>query len=399
MRKEKKNMVTGLVREVLLFYLFILLPSTVWAQAEVSGEKHSVATNSFWANWFVQANVAGTSFWSSQEQQSVKFGKLFKDYRTNLGFSLALGKWFTPGLGLRTKFNGMWGRSIISEDKALNASKYWTLQEQVLFNLSNMLMGYNEQRTWNLIPYMGGGVGRNMSYNTYALGFSVGLLNTLRLSPKLAFNIDIHYGSYDSSFDGFGAGGDSKLSLKGRDRAITAEVGFTYRLGNSTWKTSPDLDAIQALAQSEIDALNAQLADLMAENDRLNEELENAEKPAPAPQEPVTVTQLVSAPVSVFFNLNKAVIASQRDLQNVAELVAVAKQQGAKLLVTGYADSVTGSAERNRSLSEQRAEAVVAEIVKMGFVREQIEVVAAGGVDTLSPATYNRRATVAIKAQ
>ena len=145
-------MVTGLVRKVLLFYLFILLPSTVWAQAEVSGEKHSVATNSFWANWFVQANVAGTSFWSSQEQQSVKFGKLFKDYRTNLGFSLALGKWFTPGLGLRTKFNGLWGRSIISEDKALNASKYWTLQEQVLFNLSNMLMGYNEQRTWNLIP-------------------------------------------------------------------------------------------------------------------------------------------------------------------------------------------------------------------------------------------------------
>ena len=60
---------------------------------------------------------------------------------------------------------------------------------------------------------------------------------------------------------------------------------------------------------------------------------------------------------------------------------------------------MTGSAERNRSLSEQRAEAVVAEIVKMGFAREQIEVVAAGGVDTLSPATYNRRATVAIKAQ
>jgi outer membrane protein OmpA-like peptidoglycan-associated protein len=386
------------MKKVLLFLLLIGLSTGVMAQAEVSGEKHSVATNSFWANWFVQANVVGSSFWGSQEQQSVKFSKMTKDYRTNLGFSIALGKWFTPGLGLRTKFNGVWGRSVISEDKSLNASKYWTLQEQALFNLSNMLMGYNEQRVWNFIPYAGGGVGRNMSYGCYALGFSVGLLNTFRISQKVAFNFDINYGSYESSFDGFSAGGDSKLSLKGRDRAINVELGLTYRLGKSTWKSTPDIDAMQALSQSEIDALNAQLADLMAENERLGEELANAEQQAaPAPQEPVTITKVVAAPVSVFFNLNKAVISSQRDLQNVAALVAVAKEQGAKLVVTGYADSQTGSAERNRQLSEQRAEAVVAELLKMGVSRDQIETVAAGGVDTLTPTPYNRRATVEIK--
>ena len=386
------------MKKVLLFLLLIGLSTGVMAQAEVSGEKHSVATNSFWANWFVQANVVGSSFWGSQEQQSVKFSKLTKDYRTNLGFSIALGKWFTPGLGLRTKFNGVWGRSVISEDNSLNASKYWTLQEQVLFNLSNMLMGYNEQRVWNFIPYAGGGVGRNMSYGCYALGFSVGLLNTFRISQKVAFNFDINYGSYEPSFDGFSAGGDSKLSLKGRDRAINVELGLTYRLGKSTWKSTPDIDAMQALSQSEIDALNAQLADLMAENERLGEELANAEQQAaPAPQEPVTMTKVVAAPVSVFFNLNKAVISSQRDLQNVAALVAVAKEQGAKLVVTGYADSQTGSAERNRQLSEQRAEAVVAELLKMGVSRDQIETVAVGGVDTLTPTPYNRRATVEIK--
>ena len=386
------------MKKVLLFLLLIGLSTGVMAQAEVSGEKHSVATNSFWANWFVQANVVGSSFWGSQEQQSFKFSKLTKDYRTNLGFSIALGKWFTPGLGLRTKFNGVWGRSVISEDKSRNASKYWTLQEQALFNLSNMLMGYNEQRVWNFIPYAGGGVGRNMSYGCYALGFSVGLLNTFRISQKVAFNFDINYGSYEPSFDGFSAGGDSKLSLKGRDRAINVELGLTYRLGKSTWKSTPDIDAMQALSQSEIDALNAQLADLMAENERLGEELANAEQQAaPAPQEPVTMTKVVAAPVSVFFNLNKAVISSQRDLQNVAALVAVAKEQGAKLVVTGYADSQTGSAERNRQLSEQRAEAVVAELLKMGVSRDQIETVAAGGVDTLTPTPYNRRATVEIK--
>lgn len=386
------------MKKVLLFLLLIGLSTGAMAQAEVSGEKHSVATNSFWANWFVQANVVGSSFWGSQEQQSFKFSKMTKDYRTNLGFSIALGKWFTPGLGLRTKFNGVWGRSVISEDKSLNASKYWTLQEQALFNLSNMLMGCNEQRVWNFIPYAGGGVGRNMSYGCYALGFSVGLLNTFRISPKVAFNFDINYGSYEPSFDGFSAGGDSKLSMKGRDRVINVELGLTYSLGKATWKSTPDIDAMQALSQSEIDALNAQLADLMAENERLGEELANAEQQAaPAPQEPVTITKVVTAPVSVFFNLNKAVISSQRDLQNVAALVAVAKEQGTKLVVTGYADSQTGSAERNRQLSEQRAEAVVAELLKMGVSRDQIETVAVGGVDTLTPTPYNRRATVEIK--
>ena len=386
------------MKKILLILMTFALSTGVMAQVEVSGEKHSVATNSFWANWFVQANVVGSSFWGSQEQQSFKFSKMTKDYRTNLGFSIALGKWFTPGLGLRTKFNGVWGRSVISEDKSLNASKYWTLQEQALFNLSNMLMGYNEQRVWNFIPYAGGGVGRNMSYGCYALGFSVGLLNTFRISPKVAFNFDINYGSYEPSFDGFSAGGDSKLSLKGRDRVINVELGLTYRLGKATWKSTPDIDAMQALSQSEIDALNAQLADLMAENERLGEELANAEQQAaPAPQEPVTITKLVTAPVSVFFNLNKAVISSQRDLQNVAALVAVAKEQGAKFVVTGYADCQTGSAERNRQLSEQRAEAVVTELLKMGVSRDQIETVAVGGVDTLTPTPYNRRATVEIK--
>lgn len=365
------------------------------AQESISDEKHSVSTNSFWANWFVQANVAGGSFWGSQENAAVKFDKLFKDYRTNLGFSVALGKWFTPGIALRTKFNGVWGRSVISEDKCINASKYWTLQEQVLFNLSNMVLGYNDDRVWNFIPYAGAGIGRNMSYNRYGMGLSVGLLNTFRLTPKLAVNLDINYGAYEPGFDGFSAHGGDKHSLKNKDRIIGVEVGLTYKLGKSTWQRSVAQDAMNALTQSEIDALNAQLADAQAENDRLMEMLNN--QPAQQQVAPVVERQVVSAPVSVFFELNKAVIASQRELQNVADLAAVAQQNHARLLVTGYADSQTGSAERNRQLSQQRADAVVAELVKMGVARDQIDVVAAGGVDTLVPPVYNRRVTVEIK--
>ena len=385
------------MKKVLMILAFAAVSAGALAQDSVSDEKHSVITNSFWTNWFVQANAVGTSFWGSQENSAVKPGKLLKDYRTNLGFSFAVGKWFTPGIALRTKFTGIWGRSVISEDKALNASKYWTLQEQVLLNLSNMVLGYNEQRVWNFIPYVGAGIGRNMSYNTYGMGLTAGILNTFRLSKKFALNLDINYGVYEPGFDGFNFGSAGKHSLKNKDRVVNVEVGLTYRLGKSTWQKTPDIDAIQALAQGEIDALQAQLADLQAENDRLNAEQQPV-VPMPQPQpERVLERQVVSAPVSVFFNLNQAVIASKKDLQNVAELARVAQENNTKLVVTGYADSQTGSAERNRQLSQQRAEVVAEELVKMGIARGQIDVIAAGGVDTLSPAPYNRRVTVEMK--
>lgn len=101
-----------------------------------------------------------------------------------------MGKWFTPGIGLRTKINGIWGKTVLDNETS-KSNKYWTANEQVLFNLSNLICGYNEKRVWNLIPFAGGGITRNMSYNTYAMQLGVGVLNTFRVSPKLAVNLEL----------------------------------------------------------------------------------------------------------------------------------------------------------------------------------------------------------------
>ena len=161
------------------------------AQDAATTEKYSVATNSFWSNWFVQANVAGSAFWGNQEEGNGFSKSPFKGFRNNLGFSVAVGKWFTPGLGLRTKFNGVWGRTVVSENKSTNANKYWTLNEQVLFNVSNMLCGYNEARVWDCIPYAGFGINRNMSANCYAPVVGVGILNEFKINNKWAVNLSL----------------------------------------------------------------------------------------------------------------------------------------------------------------------------------------------------------------
>jgi Outer membrane protein and related peptidoglycan-associated (lipo)proteins len=380
------------------------------AQDAVPTEKYSVATNSFWSNWFVQANVVGTAFWGNQEVQNNFSKSPFKGFRNNLGFSVAVGKWFTPGLGLRTKFNGIWGRSIVSQDKKMNANKYWTLNEQVLFNLSNMILGYNENRLWDLIPYASVGVNRNMSRNIYSPVWGIGILNEFKLNNKLAINLDVNYNFFLSKSDGrshllMGAKQYGSRTFKGiianHDRNLNVEIGLTYNLGKATWNKTPDVEAIKALSQGQIDALNAQLADANAENARLRDQIKN-HKCAPATnavdtRDVKTVKEIVSAPVSVFFNIGKSKIASQKDLQNIQAVADAAKANNAKIVVTGYADSKTGSANLNQSLSQKRAEAVADALVNMGVDRSNIETAAAGGVNTLSPISFNRRATLELK--
>lgn len=362
----------------------------------VPTDKYSVATNSFWSNWFIQANYVGTAFYGDQEHGTgLDLAKSpFKGFRNNLGFSVAVGKWFTPGLGLRTKFNGIWGRSVVSDNKETNANKYWMLNEQVMFNLSNLICGYSETRVWNLIPYLGAGVARNMSYDTYAANLGLGILNEFRLCKKVAINLDLAWNVLEPTSDGVVGFGNCTGPLKTHDQQFAVEVGLTYNLGKATWSKAPDVEALRALSQAQIDALNAQLADAQAENERVKTLVAKQQQPT---NEVQTVKEIVAAPVSVFFNIGKSKIASRKDIQNVKDLVEVAKANNSKIVVTGYADSKTGSASFNQTLSEKRANTVVNELVKMGVNRDNIEVKAAGGVNTLSPISYNRRATVAIK--
>ncbi len=367
--------------------------------------KYSVATNSFWQNWFVQVNASWNAFYSNEEKGADFAKGPFKDFRSAPGFSVAVGKWFTPGLGLRTKFAAMNGRSVISENKDANDIKFWNLQEQALFNLSNMLCGYSDTRVWNFIPYAGVGITRNCSYNTYELASSLGLLNTWKLSKRVLLNLDLGFTMCGDDFEGRlgtkkyvdlgGKGGEPSPS--NHDRWFTAELGLTFNLGRVGWDKTPDVDAIKALSQSQIDALNAQLNDANAENARLNGRLREAlanQKPAETPK---AVREFVTTPVSVFFNLDKTNIASQKDLVNIEGVAKYAKENNTNLLVTGYADSATGKPDHNQWLSDERAKTVAEELVKMGVSRDKIETVGKGGVDELSPISFNRRATVQVK--
>ena len=376
------------MKKLLIVLAFASVSLCSMAQDADPVQKYSVSTNSFWSNWFIQVGGEWNAWYSGQEHGSNLSNSPVKGFRSNPGVALAIGKWFTPGLGLRTKLQGIWGKQVNPSPLRTDVgNKYWTLNEQVLFNLSNMLYGYNPNRVWNFVPFLGAGVSRSMSYNTYGMGLSAGILNQFYVSRKVAINLELGWNRLENDIDGFDhTNGDR--GWDSHDNNLYAEVGLTFNLGKASWDKTPDVDAIKALSQSQIDALNAQLNDANAENARLKKLL--AEQKAPAAKE------FVTTPVSVFFNINRANIASKKDLVNVQAVSKYAKDNNSKLLVSGYADSATGKPAYNQQLSEKRAATVADELVKMGVNRDNITSKGNGGVDELSPVSFNRRATVTV---
>jgi outer membrane protein OmpA-like peptidoglycan-associated protein len=77
-------------------------------------------------------------------------------------------------------------------------------------------------------------------------------------------------------------------------------------------------------------------------------------------------------------------------------LANYAKDNSSKLNVTGYADKATGTPAFNQTLSEKRAQTVANELVKMGVDSSNINAKGEGGVDELSPISFNRRVTVQV---
>ena len=388
-----------MMKRLMTILAFAGLTITALAQETVSTKKYSVATNSFWSNWFVQVGGDYNAWYSNQEHglgldNGNHYG-LFAKQRRTFGTSVAVGKWFSPGFGLRTKLQ--LGKAKKVGMVGVSKLDYWTLNEHLLFNMSNLLCGYNPDRVWNVTPFIGGGVTRNESISLYAMQLSVGINSSWKLSRLLDLYAEVGWNRMEEDFDGYeGYNQRAKHHRYGwedKDNNLYTEIGLTFKLGKSGWNKTPDTDALKTMSQSQIDDLNNKIKNANDEGDRLRKEL------AQAPKDDVqtkSIKEFIAMPISVFFNINRTELARLKDLVNVRALAKYAVENNSRMLVTGYADSATGTPAINQRLSEARAKRLVDELVKMGVNRSNISVAAGGGVKILEYPSYDRRATVQI---
>ena len=345
---------------------------------------HSVATNSFRQNWELSVGIQGLAFYSNQEYGLALPQSPLKDFRTQLGLSAAVSKWFAPEIGLRTKISGAWGRRVSTADKAANAIKYMNIHEDALLNLSNIFSHYNENRKVNILAYGGAGFARNFTDNENCITFDIGLEGNYRIAKRVRMYLDLGMTFTGDEFDS-----DRYLNKKilwNYDRWVTAEVGMTVELGTNRWKRLPDMVTTEKMLLDS----QQELKESRQEVEKLREDINHL-------QSMPTDTVTMAPEVSIFFEIGSAVLTQRGQLENIRAIARKAIEENRVIIVTGYADSQTGNAQLNKDLSARRADTIVFELLAMGVTADKIKVVVGGGVSTLNPQPANRRAVISLQ--
>ena len=341
---------------------------------EIPVSKYSVQTNGFWDNWFLSLN-AGAQFTYLYPEGSLKF----KDRISFSGLAY-VGKWFDPSMGMRLAYNGY---DFKGNNGKLN---YMNLHADALMNVTNMIMGYDADRLYNIIPYVGMGAVRVFDHNSYAFGFNAGILNTFRLNDSWKINLEMGALLADKAMDGMTG------PKRAFDDVFSVTAGITYNIGGDTWNNSPDISSLLMMNAAEMAALSDALAQEQNNNRNLRNQL--AQKPREVVRETIVSGNCAFAPQSIFFALNSAKIASHKDMVNLKAVAEMAKADNVKLRIVGYADNATGDAKYNQKLSLERAQTIADELVKLGVDKANLTVEGKGGVATLDPASYNRRVII-----
>ena len=213
-----------------LLTVAFLLSGTPDAMAQGQKAQRGVFTNSFADNWETSFGLEGLSFYSSKEEGMGLSKSPFKSFRANFGAAATIGKWFTPEIGLRTKASGYWGKAIIGTTPEENSIRFFAIQEQAMFNLNNIIGGYNPSRQWNIVPYVGFGFIRNCSHNENSIGAGFGVVNSWKVSDQLEPFIDLGLTFAGDNYKNSGVD-----NIMGRYRWYSIEVGLKFNLGKHSW--------------------------------------------------------------------------------------------------------------------------------------------------------------------
>ncbi len=374
-------------------------------------------TNGFWQNWFI--GIGGGAQWNYSIMNSDLVGTLKKP--AFLG-EIQIGKWITPSFGVRFVDEvGFTGNSVITKT-GINTSwpndgknkKDGYVHLDAMWNLSNAFSGYKETRFWDIIAYVQGGVidftnfqagqgfFENLSKTSdfqWTMGF--GFINDFRLGKRVDLYLDFSFPILPSHVYGITNGHPTDYTFKESFGKFAikpeAKLGLIFNLGRTNFDRHSSVTPViipLPFTEDDYNALKKRVDELEKENAALKEEIEALKNQAP---DTVYVgSNNVESPAYAFFEIGSAKLTDREKLHLdfFCDNVVANLDEEKGLLVTGSADSATGSAKRNQQLSEQRAKAVKDYLVKKGVAEDRIEVESLGGIEG---AVESRRVIVSVK--
>ena len=320
-------------------------------------------------NWFIEVSAGGN-------QPLVERGHA-ADYLKSVDgalwtgtYSVGFGRWVSPYIGFR--FKGIGGsihycypQGTQTTGEGFMHMKAANLQVEMLWDMLNSI-NYNPKRVFSIIPFFGLGGGVSWDFTNkgnkfgeipaawpamhakrvqWTLPVSAGIQFRFRLCKYVDFFAEARAQFYGDNWNNVAHG-------RSVDALVSAMGGFNFNIGGRGWNTFNECNYV-----SQIAALNGQVNDLRAQLLACGQEVAalQAQLPCPEVQKDCVNAPLMST-VSFMINSDKIMPTEEVNVYNMAEWLKANPNE--KIMVVGYADKDTGTAEYNKGLSERRANAV-----------------------------------------
>lgn len=397
MNKMNKNGLKCTIVGLLLSSGLVLQAQNTSTNVEESSDKHVVETNHFFDNCFIGAGIGGQIYFGNNDS------KYSLTDRITPSLNFYVGKWFTPGMGIRagidasnakglTSNNYNWYTNfyntgdIYSKDGVSyyeQKIKYVHFNAEALFNVTNLVLGYKEDRFYNFIPYVGGGyiASSNKSRHEEELTAVGGILNTFRLGRALSLTFDVKGTILNGSFS-------HKKSLNeddpaNADQILSASIGVVYKFKKRDWNRSK-IVTNTVVDNDALNDLRKKMNDLTNENDQLKKQLGDANAINSKTSTTIVDRSIIAPPLLITFPINKWTLSKEARV-NLGYFAKVVKNKpGVVYILTGYADKGTGTPERNELLSRERVNVVYNSLInEFGVKASQLKTEYKGGVDNM----------------
>ena len=228
-----------------LFYV-IAAAALLLASANVADAQQRVNSREiFFKGDFFVGIGAGPSVYFGEQDRSMQF-----HHRLAPAMDVYIGKWIIPCLGIRVAYSGGRAFGVTNADNGYVYStgeiysmpgtekykfkqrfNYLGIRGDLLFNVTNLVLGHNTDRLYDFTFY--GGLGIHKVYDELEasrFGLSVGIINTFRITKALDAVLDIHCTGVPEDFEhevGSRPGVDPD-GLYSHDGIMTAAIGICY---------------------------------------------------------------------------------------------------------------------------------------------------------------------------
>lgn len=329
-------------------------------------------------NWFIQAGAGINQPFVERGIGGVRGpGKDVNRHKMTAVYNIGFGHWFSPYLAFRVNALGgalHWDCPTPTErNNGWTKGKHVNVNVDLMWDMLNSICGPDDNRIFSVIPYVGLGgdcmwdirdsngdvaaatniyrAGSNkLRKMSWTLPVSAGIQFRVRLCEWADFFAEIRSNFYGDNWNLVASGDPIEAN-------VSCYGGLSFNIGGRSFGEFNECNYLTQIA-----TLNNQVNNLRAEVLNSAQVIAGLEAQLPCPdqvvQQNIVINEDSPLLATVRFTIGSDVISPEEmvNVYNMAEWMKVNPDKN--VVINGYADKDTGTAEFNLALSKKRAEKV-----------------------------------------